>query len=77
MINHFENLYRIREDLDDYRNNYDNIIKSVKRYILNYNNADVSKLDQLLKMEKERRKLRNMLCLEKVIVMGVMDSMVR
>lgn len=77
MLSHFENLYKIREELNDYKNNYENIIRSVKKYIFNYNRSDVSKLDSLLKIEREKKRLRALLCLEKIVVIGVLDSMLR
>lgn len=77
LVSHFENLYRIREDLDDYKNNYENIVRSVKKYVFNFNGSDVSKLDDLLKIKTEKWRLRMLLCLEKVVVLGVMDSMIR
>ena len=77
LVAHFENLYRIREDLDDIRNNYENIIRSVKKYVFNQNGADICRLDSLLRIEGEKKRLRAFLCLEKVVVIGVMDSLVR
>lgn len=41
---HFHNLYKIYELLENYKNNYALLIKSIKKYIMNHNKADISKL---------------------------------
>lgn len=41
---HFHNLYKILDLLDNYKNNYSMMIKNIKKYIMNNNKADISKL---------------------------------
>ena len=38
------------ELLDNYKNSYSTMIKNIKKYIMNNNNADITKLEQLLKI---------------------------
>lgn len=41
---HFHNLYKIYELLENYKNSYSLLIKAIKKYIMNHNRADISKL---------------------------------
>lgn len=38
------------------------MVRNIKKYIMNYNKADINKLENLLKIEKEKEKLRIFLC---------------
>ncbi len=44
---------------------------------MNYNNADITKLENLLNLRKEKEKLKIFLCFQKIVVIGVVDAMVR
>ena len=46
-------------------------------YVFNHNSSDVSKLDQMLKIEQDRTRMRELLSLEKIVLIGILDSMVR
>lgn len=63
MLANLQNLLAIRELMDDYKNNYEAIIKKIKNYVLNMGGADVSKLETLLKIEEFQSNMRLVLCL--------------
>lgn len=60
---HFHNLFKIYELLENYKNNYALLIKNIKKYVMNHNKADISKLDNLLKINKDKERLKVLLCL--------------
>ena len=74
---HFHNLYKIYELLENYKNNYAQLIKSIKKYIMNHNKADISKLQSLLKIHNDKQRLKIFLCLQKIAVLGILDAMIR
>lgn len=44
---------------------------------MNNNKADITKLEQLLKIPQEKEKLKLFLCLEKIAILGILDAIVR
>lgn len=74
---HFHNLYKIYELLENYKSNYSQLIKAIKQYIMNYNKADISKLETFLKIHQDKERLKVFLCLEKIAVLGILDAMIR
>lgn len=44
---------------------------------MNYNKADISKLETFLKIHQDKERLKVFLCLEKIAVLGILDAMIR